>query len=217
MQSLVTVLGIIIKSEASSDYDRRLVILTRELGKITVFAKGARRPNNRFISTTTPFCFGEFVLFPGRNAYSLSDSNISCFFKEVREDYETSLFGMYFLELADYYTKEGKDDAAVLKLLYQSLKALSKPELSKRFVKAIYEIKMIMLNGEFRGVPEAGELQGIQKVIRYLWEERPEKVYSFLLSDELWKELIAVADRARKEVIDRPMNTLLLLEELENI
>ena len=72
MQNLITVMGMIIKSEPSKEYDRRLVILTKDRGKITVFAKGARRQNNRFLATTTPFCFCDFVLFPGINAYSLS-------------------------------------------------------------------------------------------------------------------------------------------------
>ena len=109
MQSLITVLGIVIKSEPVKEFDRRLVLLTRERGKITVFARGARRQNNRFLATTTPFCFGEFVLFPGSSAYSLSDANITCYFEEIRDDFEKMLYGMYFLELADYYTRENKE------------------------------------------------------------------------------------------------------------
>ncbi len=214
MQSLITVLGIVIKSEPVKEFDRRLVILTRERGKIVVFAKGARRQNNRFLATTTPFCFGEFVLFPGSNAYSLSDANISCYFEEIRDDFEKMLYGMYFLELADYYTRENKEDADVLKLLYQSLKVLGLETFPNPFVRAVYEIKMIMCNGEFRGIPEGNDLRGIDKVLRYLWTEKPEKVYSFLLNEEMTRELIHVADRARKESVDRAMNSLQMLEDL---
>ncbi len=214
MQNLITVMGMIIKSEPSKEYDRRLVILTKERGKITVFAKGARRQNNRFLATTTPFCFGEFVLFPGSNAYSLSEANISCFFEEVRDDFACMLYGMYFLELADYYTRENKEDFAILKLLYQSLKVLPKETFPKRFVKAIYEIKLIMCNGEFRGIPQGEHLQGIDKVLHYLWQEAPEKVYSFLLSGELTDELVRIADKARETTIDRQMKSLQMLEDL---
>lgn len=214
MQSLVTVLGMIIKSEPIKEYDRRLVILTREQGKITVFAKGARRQNNRFLATTTPFCFGEFVLFPGSSAYSLSEVNILCFFEELREDFEGMMYGMYFLELADYYTRENKEDALYLKLLYQSLKVLMLDTFPRKFVRAVYEIKAIMLNGEFRGIPEGENYHGIDKVIRYIWQEKPEKVYSFLLSEELMKELIEIANQAAKETIDRPIHALQMLEEL---
>ncbi len=214
MQSLITVLGMIIKSEPIKEFDRRLVILTRERGKITVFAKGARRQNNRFLATTTPFCFGEFVLFPGSSAYSLSEANITCYFEEIRDDFENMLYGMYFLELADYYTRENKEDAALLKLLYQSLKVLSLDTFEHRFVQAVYEIKMIMCNGEFRGIPEGDNLKGIDKVLHYLWTEKPEKVYSFLLNEELTAELIEVAKRARTESVGKTMNSLQMLEDL---
>jgi len=116
MQNLVTVLGIIIRTEPIGEFDRRLVLLTREKGKITVFARGARRQNNRFLATTTPFCFGEFKLFAGQNSYSLSEANITNYFEGVRSDFELAFYGMYFLEMADYYARENSDEKQLLKL-----------------------------------------------------------------------------------------------------
>ncbi|MBQ7971862.1 MAG: DNA repair protein RecO [Lachnospiraceae bacterium] len=215
MQNLVTVLGIIIRTEPIGEFDRRLVILTREKGKITVFARGARRQNNRFLATTTPFCFGEFVLFTGHNSYSLSEANISHFFEEIRSDYENSLYGMYFMELADYYTRESKDEADQLKLLFQSLRALASGRYGRKFLKAVYEIKTIMINGEFPGIPDRrDDLAGMDKVIRFLWECRPEKVYTFAVSERLEQEMIQTGETAVKNMIDKKLNTLELLETL---
>ena len=56
--------------------------------------------------------------------------------------------GMYFCEVADYFTRENLDAREVLKLLYQSLRALKVPSLNRVLVKTIFEFKMIAVNGE---------------------------------------------------------------------
>ena len=68
----LTVTGIVLKAEPIGEYDRRVVLLTKEKGKISVFARGALRPNNRFVASTNPFVFGNFELYAGPNSYSLS-------------------------------------------------------------------------------------------------------------------------------------------------
>ncbi|MBO5341102.1 MAG: DNA repair protein RecO [Lachnospiraceae bacterium] len=216
MQNFTVVLGLVLKAEPIGEYDRRVVLLTREKGKITVFARGARRQNNRFLATTTPFCFGEFKLYAGQNSYSLAEANISNFFESVRKDMELVFYGTYFLEMADYYAREGTDEKQLLKLLYQSLTALTHPDLERKFVRVIYETKTIMLNGEYAGVPDKrDDLSGAERAIRHLWDMPAEKVYSFRVSDSVLQELIEQTEKVRKSVIDKNFTSLEMLETLE--
>ena len=106
-----------------NDYDRRLVILTKERGKITAFAKGARRPNSRMMAATNPFSFGTFKLYEGKTAYNVIEAEISYYFEELRTDFEGAYLGMYFLEYAAYYTRENNDELQMLKLLFQSVRS----------------------------------------------------------------------------------------------
>jgi DNA repair protein RecO (recombination protein O) len=130
------------------DYDKRVVILTKELGKISAFAKGARRPNSALLACTQPFSFGQFGLYIGRSSYNIMSCDISNYFPELREDIESLYYGMYFCEFADYITKENNDETQILKLLYQTLKAVAKKTIQLPLIRAIYELKIVTLEGE---------------------------------------------------------------------
>ena len=149
MRDAVSLTGIVLSSAPSGEYDKRVVILTKERGKITAFARGARRPNSALLASTGVFAFGTFLLYEGRDAYSLVQANISNYFSELMNDFGGAYYGMYFCELADYYTRENNDELSIMKLLYQSLRALSKKSLNRELVRYIYELKLFTFVGEY--------------------------------------------------------------------
>lgn len=149
MRDAVTLTGIVLSSAPSGEYDKRVVILTKERGKITAFARGARRPNSALLASTGSFAFGTFLLYEGRDAYSLVQANISNYFSELMSDFGGAYYGMYFCELADYYTRENNDELQIMKLLYQSLRALTKKSLDRELVRYIYELKIFQFAGEY--------------------------------------------------------------------
>ena len=57
MEDIITVRGIVLKHSPSGDYDWVATIFTAERGKITAFARSARKPNGRLSGTVEPFCF----------------------------------------------------------------------------------------------------------------------------------------------------------------
>lgn len=139
----------ILRSTPIGDYDKRLVILTKEKGKITVFARGARRSKSSLSGKTNPFSFGQFRVGSGSSAYYLKQAEITNYFMEMGQDYERNCYGCYFLEFADYYSRENVEELLLLKLLYQSLRALIKDSIPNALVKYIFELKTIVINGEY--------------------------------------------------------------------
>lgn len=148
MGQSVVLTGMVLGSMPISDYDKRITILTKERGKITAFARGSRRPNSQLLAATNPFSFGEFELFEGKSSYNLVKANIHNYFRTLTSDIESAYMGFYFLEFAEYVCHENNDESELLKLLYQSFRALESKKFSNAFIRAIFELKTIAINGE---------------------------------------------------------------------
>lgn len=142
------VMGMVLSAATIGEYDKRIVLLTRERGRISAFARGARRPRSPLSASTEPFTFGEFYIYHGRDSYSVEQVEVKNFFPELRKDLDDLYMALYFCEVADYFTREGMDATAELNLLYLSLRALTVPSLPDRLVRYIYEFRMLSIEGE---------------------------------------------------------------------
>ena len=144
----VVLTGMVLNAMPIGDYDKRITILTKERGKITAFARGARRPNSSLLGASNPFSFGEFELYEGKSSYTVSKATIENYFRDRVMDFDAAYLGFYFLEFADYYCQENNDEREMLKLLYQSFRALESSKYKNELVRAIFELKAITINGE---------------------------------------------------------------------
>lgn len=240
----VIVTGMVLLSAPVGDFDKRVVILTKERGKITAFAKGARRPNSQLLAAVNPFSFGEFELFEGRTTYTVSKANISNYFQNITKDLSDTYYGMYFLEAADYFAQENNDEKLLLLLLYQSLRALEKEVIPNRLVRCIYELKLLVINGEYPNVfscqncgstEELGwfslERSGVlcekcrlEKAVRldestlytlqYIISAKLEKLYTFTVKEDVLVKVEKIVGTCFREKVERSFKTLPFLEDL---
>ena len=213
MVNQITLTGMILTAAPIGEYDRRVVILTRERGKISAFARGARRPNSALMGVTSPFSFGEFTVYEGRTSYTLVSASVSNYFQELRTDVEGAYYGFYFMDLAGYYAREANDETEMLKLLYQSLRALCKPNIPNELIRYIYELKVLVVNGECP--PDFGQLDICESTLytlQYIAASSIEKLYTFNVSQQVLGELRFVLHRYRERYMEGHFKSLDVLE-----
>ena len=246
MTNQITVTGMVLTSAPVGEYDRRVVLLTKERGKISAFARSARRPNSALMGVTSPFSFGEFTLYEGRTSYTLVSASISNYFSDLRMDVEGAYYGFYFMDIASYYAREANDETALLKLLYQTLRALVNVHIPNRLIRRIYELRAITINGEGpqvfeciscgdkerekvfsvrRGGLLCSECAGIASdgvillpstwyTLQYIVSAPIEKLYTFVVKEDVMIELEYLTDAYMGEYLGRRFKSLEILETI---
>ena len=208
--------GMVLQASSCGEYDKRMVLRTKERGKITAFARGARRQKSPLLAAANPFVFGVFTVYEGRDAYTLAQAEVSNYFMELKADVVGTCYGCYFMEVASYYTRENLDGSQLLNLLYASLLALSNEKLDNELVRCIFEMKAMALNGEYPySVTEDVSLQeSTRYAIAYVLEAPIQKLYTFTLKPEIFRELRRVQDRLNRTGIDRDFKSLQILKSM---
>lgn len=212
MQDFLRVTGMIISVFPQGEYDRRITILSRECGKITAFVKGARRQGSRFTGTTDMFAFGNFDLYVGKSSYNVQNAEIQNYFDFLRNDIEAAYYGMYFLELADFYALENNDESLLLLLCYRALQGLKSERLRNDFVRTIFEIKLFMIEGEFIPIDKYKSFpENVVSAIELIQNSSIEKLFNFSASDEMFSALKDISEYERRHLVDRTLRSLDIL------
>ncbi len=243
MKNKIELTGIVLSGTLVGEYDKRLVIFTKERGKITVFAKGARKPNSPYLGISEPFNLGRFVLLEGYDAYRLIGGEIDEYFLELKSDIEGICYATYFCDVLEYLCVDGIGDLNVLNLLYVTLKALSKKMIPARLVRRIFELKVLVYDGEAMEVfscvkcrnenvtafylkgnglvcaeCKSQEMLDLQEstiyTLQYIISASIGKLYTFHLSDGVWKELEQVVEAYFSQHVAKKFPSLEILSSL---
>ena len=216
MSENLEVTGMVLISVPAGEYDRRVEILTKERGRISGFVRGARRPGSPVMAAASPFVFGTFKISQGRSAYQIHEARVDNYFEKLRSDITAACYGAYFREILQYVTRENNDETALLLLAYQSLRALESDAFDNRLVRAVFEIKTVMLEGEYPG-PRLGAqyLDATLYTLDFLFKTPPARIYTFGVKPEVLQELESYAKWLCGRTWDHKFRSLQILEVLQ--
>ncbi len=151
--------GLVLRTADTKEADKILTVLTPDMGKIAVSAKGARSRRSRVSAACQLLAWSEMTLSESRGWQYLVEANTIALFDGVRQDLERLALASYFAELADAVTYEDLPAAEVLSLLLNALFALSEQGRPPALVKPAFELRLMALTGyapQAEGCPRCG-------------------------------------------------------------
>lgn len=113
--------GIVLRVRNLGEADRIVTLYTKERGKLSAAARGARRIRNRLLSPTQVLTHGRYFIFPGKGLHNLSQAEIIHSNQGIRDDLEKFAYASYITELLDALTVDEDPIERVFPLLAATL------------------------------------------------------------------------------------------------
>lgn len=139
--------GLIIREQVIGERDRLVTVLTREMGVIRAFVRGAKNIKSRMASSTGLLCYSRLSIYEGKDKYIIEDAVPLEVFFELRDDIVRLSLAQYFLEL-DYELAPKEEHAEdCLRLTLNALHMLARGKMEPAAVKPIVELRLLSYAG----------------------------------------------------------------------
>lgn len=116
---------ILVATRDWGEADKMVTLFSREYGKITAFANGARRPKSPLAGGMQLFTHLDVRLTAGKNYDSIKQCEIKHSFRHVQEDFNCMAYGTFIAELVAELCPERQPEPQVFDLLIEVLLVLS--------------------------------------------------------------------------------------------
>jgi len=142
-------LAIVLRSRPHGESDKIVTFLTKDWGKVTGIAKGAKRSKRRFVNVLEPFTHVRLRFRPGRTdelAFIFGCDLVQSF-RSPSRDLQRFALANYLCELTDAIVTGREADQETYTLLLASLTSLEEsPELSSAFLPT-FELQLLARTG----------------------------------------------------------------------
>ncbi len=143
--------GIVLKETAMGEKDKRLVVLAKDIGKITVSAKGAKSAKSKLSAPAQLFSYSSFVVYKNRNFYNAYQGDIIEAFYAIRQDIEKFAYASFICELTEKAIPDEMESNDVLRITLITFAVLAQTNFEPRLAAIIFEIKLLDILGLISG------------------------------------------------------------------
>ena len=97
-QTLFTTRAVVIKTQDFKENDKLVWFYTKNMGKITAVVRGAKKSKSKFLSLTLPLCYGEYLMYKGKNLYTLQEGRILNSFQGLLDNLDKLTYSSYLFK-----------------------------------------------------------------------------------------------------------------------
>ena len=154
--------GLVLSERTVGDWDKSLVLLCEGIGKISVWAKGAKRVKSPLLGASALFTFGSYSFERKGERITVESAQVEESFFGLRTDLEALALAAYLCELCKTLCAEQQEEDDLLRLTLNALFALSKASVPKEIVKPAFELRSLAQSGflpALNGCLDCGEQQ----------------------------------------------------------
>ena len=143
----VTTKAIVLRETNYKESDKILTVLTPDLGRITVQARGCRKKGNGLSAACQLLVWSEMTLSEFRGRWTVTEAAVESEFRSLRSDLDKLALGSYFAEILESVVREESPADELLPLLLNCLYALDQLDKPLGQVKAAFELRAMSLAG----------------------------------------------------------------------
>lgn len=201
---------LVLRETAYKDYDKMLTVLSPSEGKLSVFARGARRRGSSHIASTQLLAYSDFTLFSSKERFSLDDSESIDLFFSLRQDIKGFSLGVYFAELLDAVCVEGVACSEIFDLALWGLNILGQAKRPYPLIKAAFELRLMSLSGFEPDLDEHEHrlTPGALDAMRHILSCENERLVSFSLDERDTKVLSSMCEQYVVSQVERTFASL---------
>ena len=139
--------AVIIKTQDYRENDKLVWFYTEGLGKITAIVRGAKKSKSKFLSLTLPLCYGEYMVYKGKNLYTLQEGKIINSFQGLLNNLDKLTYSSYLCELIDIACEENEVNESLFRDLVTTLYLLNTDTLDYELLIRAFELKLLKATG----------------------------------------------------------------------
>ena len=134
--------GIVLRTYDLGEADKILVLFTRNEGKISAIAKGAKKPRSRSLGGAQMFGHNQYLLYRGRNLDIVTQYEVVSAHVHLRDDLERLAYASYAVELLIETTHERDPSPEIFDLMVWILGNIDSGRNNEAAI-AVYELRLM--------------------------------------------------------------------------